>query len=330
MPFSELPVMPVTGLLFLLGLPLAGLLLLRRRPPRRSLSEPQLALLLVLPAALGVFLFYYYQIGQTALYSLHNLRNSTEWSRDTFVGLDNYAAAWRSPNFLSALGYTLYFTVVAVFLEFCIGLGLALATYRVGRGASLWLRSVIIIPWAIPPIISAAIWKWLLNADVGAGYFLARWGLVDAPPLFLAQPWLAMHAVILADVWKMSSMMAILMIGGLAVIPQDIYDAARVDGARAFFRFRRITLPLLSPTILVALLFRSMDALRTFDLVYGLTNGGPGTTTETLSLLAYKYYFSRARFGEGSAYGIIVFVLVLLLSLLYLRLMRRQLRFTQS
>jgi ABC-type sugar transport system permease subunit len=283
----------------------------------------------MLPAVLGVFLFYYYQIGQTVLYSLHDLRNSTAWSRETFVGLDNYVDAFRSPNFLSALAFTLYFTVVAVFLEFWIGLGLALATYRVGRGASLWLRSLIVIPWAIPPIISAAIWKWLLNADVGAGYFLAEWGLVESPPLFLAQPWLAMHAVILADVWKMSSMMAILMIGGLAVIPQDIYDAAQVDGARAFFRFRRITLPLLSPTILVALLFRSMDALRTFDLVYGLTNGGPGVTTETLSLLAYKFYFSRARFGEGSAYGIIIFGLVLLLSLLYLRLMRRQLRFGQ-
>lgn len=187
-----------------------------------------------------------------------------------------------------------------------------------------------VIPWAIPPIISAAIWKWFLNADVGLGFFLAQWGLAEEPPLFLADPMLAMHSVILADVWKMSSMIAILLIGGLAIIPQDLYDAAKVDGARGFYRFRRITLPLLSPTIMVALLFRSMDALRTFDLVYGLTKGGPGVTTETLSSFAYKYYFSRARFGLGSAYGVVIFIIIMILSFFYISRIKNNLRFKSS
>jgi ABC-type sugar transport system permease subunit len=139
-----------------------------------------------------------------------------------------------------------------------------------------------------------------------------------------------MNSVIAADIWKMSSMMAILMIGGLAIIPQDIYEAAQVDGAHAFMRFRRITLPMLAPTILVALLFRCMDALRTFDLVYGLTNGGPGTSTETLSSLAYKYYFSRADFGMGSAYGMVVFVVIFALSMVYISRIKNNLRFRQS
>jgi len=154
-----------------------------------------------------------------------------------------------------------------------------------------------------------------------------QWGLVDSVPLFLVNPALARFAVILADVWKMSSMVAILMIGGLAIIPQDLYDAAKVDGARGFYRFRRLTLPLLAPTIAVALLFRSMDAIRTFDLIYGLTKGGPGVTTETLSSFAYKFYFSRAQFGQGSAYGMFVFIVVLILGFFYVSQIRKNMRF---
>jgi multiple sugar transport system permease protein len=294
---------------------------------RLSLSEPELALLFVLPAVIGIFLFYYYQIAQTAIYSLNNLDHTTKWTSETFVGLKNYVSVFQSKNFWRAFGYTLYFTVLAVFFEFWIGLGMAMATFWVSRYLQGFLRALIIIPWAIPPIISAAIWKWFLNADVGLGYFMAQIGLVDEPPLFLVHPILAMHAVIIADIWKMSSFIAILMIGGLAVIPQDIYDAAKVDGARTFFRFRRLTLPMLTPTIMVALLFRTMDALRTFDLIYGLTKGGPGITTETLSSFAYKFYFTRARFGLGSAYGMVIFILILVLSFFYISHIRKNLRF---
>lgn len=303
-----------------LGISLGGL-------RRISLREPELALLFVLPAVVGIFLFYYYQIAQTIIYSFHNLDYTTKWGPETFVGLQNYASVLRSNNFLAAIGYTFYFTIVAVFFEFWIGLGMAMTTFWVSKHLTGLLRSMIIIPWAIPPIISAAIWRWVFNADVGLGSLLVQWGLLETVPLFLVEPILARHAVILADVWKMSSMIAILMIGGLAIIPQDIYDAAKVDGARGFYRFRRITLPLLAPTIAVALLFRSMDAIRTFDLIYGLTKGGPGVTTETLSSLAYKFYFSRAQFGLGSAYGVAVFVIVLVLGLLYVSRVRKNLRF---
>jgi ABC-type sugar transport system permease subunit len=293
----------------------------------RRLSEPEIALLFILPAVIGIFLFYYYQIAQTIIYSLHFLDHTTKWTRETFIGLSNYLDVFRSRNFLGALRFTFYFTVVAVFFEFWIGLGMAMATFWVGRRLRGILRSIIVIPWAIPPIISAAIWKWLYNADVGMGYLMKQVGLVEEAPVFLADPILAMHSIIVADVWKMSSMIAILMIGGLAIIPQDVYDAAKVDGARAFYRFRRITLPMLTPTILVALLFRSMDALRTFDLVYGLTKGGPGTSTETLSSFAYQFYFTRARFGLGSAYGMVVFLVILTLSFFYVSRIKNNLRF---
>jgi len=292
-----------------------------------SLSEPELALLFIVPAALGIFLFYYYQIGQTIIFSLNHLDHVTQWTPETFVGLGNYIDVFKGKSFLGALYFTFYFTVVAVFLEFWIGLGMAMTSFWVSPKLRGFVRSIIVIPWAIPPIISANIWKWLFNADVGMGALLKQAGLVKEAPVFLADPVLAMHSVILADVWKMSSMMAILLIGGLAIIPQDIYDAAKVDGARGFYRFVRITLPMLAPTILVALLFRCMDALRTFDLIYGLTKGGPGTSTETLSSFTYKYYFTAAQFGLGSAYGMVVFVLILGLSTIYISRLRKNLRF---
>lgn len=314
------PVLLAVAGSIILGLSLGGF-------KRLTLQEPELALLFVLPAVLGILLFYYYQIAQTFIYSLHDLDHTSDWNRENFVGLQNYATVMTSKNFLLALGFTIFFTVTAVFFEFWIGLGMAMTTFWVGRHFTGFLRSVIIIPWAIPAIISAAIWKWFFNADVGLGSVLVQWGILSSVPLFLVDPALARFAVILADVWKMSSMIAILMIGGLAIIPQEIYDAAKVDGARGFYRFRRLTLPLLAPTIAVALLFRGMDAIRTFDLVYGLTKGGPGLTTETLSLAAYKYYFSRAQFGIGSAYGMVVFALVLFLGVFYLNRIKRNLRF---
>ncbi len=294
---------------------------------QRTLSEPEIALLFLLPAVLGIFLFYYYQIAQTVIFSFHNLDHTSKYTRETFIGLKNYIEVFGSKNFLQAFQYTLYLTVVAVFFEFWIGLGMALTTFWVSPWLRGILRSIIVIPWAIPPIISAAIWKWIYNADVGMGHLLQQLGLVKQVPYFLSDPILAQHAVILADVWKMSCMVAILLIGGLAIIPKDLEDAAKVDGARPFYRFRRITLPLLAPTILVALLFRCMDALRTFDIIYGLTNGGPGISTETLSSFAYKFYFTRAQFGLGSAYGMVVFGVILILSFFYVSRIKNNLRF---
>lgn len=169
-------------------------------------------------------------------------------------------------------------------------------------------------------------WRWLFNGDVGIGALLTQIGILKQPPLFLYNRILAIHSVILADVWKWSSVMAIFLLGGLAIISEDIYDAAKVDGARGFFRFRRITLPMITPTIIVAVLFRAMEALRTFDLVYGLTGGGPGTTTETLSSFAYKYYFTYSNFGLGSAYAVTVALVILVLSVLYVSRIRKNLR----
>jgi ABC-type sugar transport system permease subunit len=290
--------------------------------------ETTIALIFLAPAflALGVFLFY--PIVQTGIYSLFDLEYSTRWREATFVGLANYGDVLASREFWGSMRFTALFAVAAVTLEFVLGLSMALASFWVVRPLRGVLRAIIVLPWAIPAIIQASMWRWLFNSDVGLlGHLAVALGLAEQPPLFLADPTLAVGSVILAYVWKGASISAIFLMGGLAMVPQHLYDAAKMDGARAWLRLRRITLPLILPTILVTLLFRTLDALRVFDIVYGLTGGGPGVTTDTLSSFAYKFYFTFVQFGRGSAYAIITFLLVTALSLLYIRRITPHLRF---
>ena len=283
------------------------------------LPETNIAILLILPAAIALLIFNYYPIGQTLIFSLFDLDHTTDWLNSPFVGLQNYIEVMRSKQFWLSTRFTLGFTVVSVFLEFWIGLGLALLTFWVARPLRGLLRAIIIIPWAIPQIIQASMWKWMFNTDVGLiGDILVRLGLVERSPLFLVDPTLAVASIVLAYVWKGAAITAIFLIGGLALVPQDLHEAATIDGAGAWRRFWAITFPLIMPTILVTLLFRTMDALRVFDLVYGLTGGGPGTSTETLSSFAYKFYFTFVRFGQGSAYAMVTFGLVVTVSIIYI------------
>lgn len=292
-----------------------------------KLTEKELGLFFLLPAFLGVLALYYYPITQTLVYSLHEMKYSSNWVESTFAGLNNFISAFKTANFRRSFAFTAYFTFATVLLCFLIGLSMALVSYWVGRRWRGLLRAVIVIPWAVPPILTAAIWRWLLNADVGPFAILHQWGWIKEVPVFLSEPAWAMHSVIFADAWKWSPFVAIFLIGALSTIPEELYDAAKVDGAGAFIRFTRITLPMIAPTIFVALLFRTMEALRVFDIVYGMTGGGPGTVTETLSTFSYKYYFSYSDFGMGSAYAIVVFIIIFGLSLLYVSRIYKNLRF---
>ncbi len=299
-----------------------------KRRWRLRLREPGIAVLFIIPAFIGLAIFFYYPIVQTVIYSLFDLDHTSDWLNAPFVGLNNYVDVIRSQQFWLSLRFTFLFTGVSVFLQFWIGLGMAMATFAVVPRLRGILRAIIIIPWAIPQIIQAAMWKWLYNTDVGLiGDILVRAGLTEKPPLFLADPTLAMAAVIFAYVWKTSTVTSIFLMGGLAMVPDHLQDAAKVDGARAWMRFWKITVPLIMPTILVTLLFRTRDALRAFDIIYGLTGGGPGTKTDVLSSFAYKYYFKFVEYGAGSAYALITFVLVMALSLFYLKRIQPHLQF---
>lgn len=287
-----------------------------------------LAVVFLTPAFLMVGVFLYYPIVGTIRYSFYDLPYTTTPSREAFIGLLNYRDVLSDGEFWGSLRFTLYFTGFAVALEFIVGMGLALGTNAVPKPLRPVTRALVILPWAVPPVIQASMWRWLYNADVGLfGAILVDLGLTDSSPLFLSRAGLAVHSVIVAHAWKGAAITAVFFMGGLAVIPRHLYEAARIDGAGPLTRFFRVTLPLMVPTVLAALLFRTIDALRAFDIIYGLTGGGPGTATEILSAFVYRYYFGFARFGLGSAYAVVTFVIVMAVSGVYLWRLRQSVAF---
>jgi multiple sugar transport system permease protein len=229
---------------------------------------------------------------------------------DEFTAVENFRFMLSDPRFWNALANTAYFAAVSVAAEIALGLLFALTLDQAFAGRGL-VRAAILVPWAIPTVVSAKMWAWMLTPETGlVNHILGR------PDLdWLGAPRLALHAAILADVWKTTPFVALLLLAGLQTIPQDVYRAARVDGAGTWRTFREITLPLLAPAIAVTVLFRLLDAFRVFDAVYVLTGGGPANTTETLSIYAYKVLFHTLQFGYGSALGLTTFVCVLLIAL---------------
>lgn len=237
-----------------------------------------------------------------------------------FVGLGNYLHLLRDDRFWNALKNTAYFTVVSVGLELVLGISIALLLNRSFRLKGL-VRAVVLIPWAIPTVVSARMWEWLYNTDFGLLNFL-----LGAKINWLGSPFWAIHAAILMDVWKTTPFVVILITAGLQVIPRELYQSAKIDGAGSWAIFRKITFPLLKPVILVVLIFRTLDAFRIFDAVYVLTGGGPANTTETLSIYAYKVLFQTLQFGYGSALAVVVFLCVGGISVFYIKLLSRGMR----
>ncbi len=234
-----------------------------------STPDVRLAFILMAPAFVVVLCVAIYPIITVLWLSLH--RKMLIFDISQFVGLDNYARLLGDARFWNSLFNTFYFTVVSVSLELFFGLLIALAIHRAFPGRGM-MRAVVLIPWVIPTVVSAKMWQWIYNPDFGIMNFLLReCGLLSANVNWLGNKYLAIHAVILADVWKTTPFMALLLLAGLQVIPEDLYRAAMVDGASAWRRFWHITLPLLRPAILIALLFRTLDAFRIFDTVYVLT-----------------------------------------------------------
>ncbi|HZG15915.1 MAG TPA: sugar ABC transporter permease [Candidatus Bathyarchaeia archaeon] len=238
-----------------------------------------------------------------------------------YVGFAYYKQYLMDGRLWAALSNTFVFTVISVSLELVLGLWIAMLINRqfVGRGL---IRAAVLVPWAVPTVISALMWKFLYDGQNGIVAFLfERIGLLDDMGTLLTTKGGAMFSVILADVWKTTPFMALLLFAGLQTIPQSLYEAAEVDGASKTQQFFRITLPLLKSSILVALLFRTLDAFRVFDLIYALTGGGPANSTETISVFAYKTMFAQMSFGEGSALAIIVFICVALISIGYIKIL---------
>lgn len=244
------------------------------------------------------------------------------------AGFGNYTEAlWgdRSGDFWRATRVTLIFTVASVALETLLGLAMALAMHSAFKGQGL-LRTVVLVPWAVLTVVTAITWQTIFEPSLG--FVNSLLGAVGLPndTVWLGEQPQAMMVLIFADVWKTAPFMALLILAGLQVIPDDVYDAAKVDGASAWQRFTRITLPLLKPAILVALIFRTLDALRIFDLPFVLTRGANGTNT--LSLEAYTQFNQNGILGLGSAMSVLTFIIVMIVAFIYIRFVGGNLRET--
>jgi len=272
----------------------------------------------IFPALVLLSLVTVYPILYVFYLSLH--RKLLIFDISKFVGFENYIFLFGDDRFWNAFKNTVYFTALSVSLELILGLSIALLLQRSFklRGA---VRAIVLIPWAIPTVVSARMWEWIYNTDFGILNYI-----IGTKINWLGNPFLALNAAVFMDIWKTTPFVAILLMAGLQVIPQELYQAAKVDGAGRWATFKTITLPLLKPVILVVLLFRTLDAFRIFDAIYVLTGGGPANTTETLSIYAYKVLFQTLQFGYGSTLSAVLFLCIGCISILYIKLLSKGLR----
>ncbi|HBA90342.1 MAG TPA: ABC transporter permease, partial [Anaerolineaceae bacterium] len=240
-----------------------------------------------------------------------------------FVGFGNYLEFLSSQQFWQAIWRTLYFTLVSVGLELVLGLGIALLIHARPPGWN-FLRTSLIIPWAVPTVVNGAMWRWIYNADYGAlnGVLLSL-GIIEKYQAWMIDPIVAMNLVIVADIWHSVPFIAIILQAALAGIPVELEEAAAVDGANAFQRFLLIRLPLLQPAILVALVVRTVEAFRVFDIIYVITSGGPAFGTVTISYLTYLESFTYGHLGSGSALSFLISAFTLVMALVYIKILYR-------
>jgi ABC-type sugar transport system permease subunit len=275
--------------------------------------ERRTAYYMILPALIIVVAVAFYPILYGVVLSL---TDSSINAVGSFVGFENYAEMFQNPDFMEGLTNTVIFTVVSVTLEFILGLAIALAINRAFRGRGL-VRAAILVPWAFPTVISAVMWRLMFQDQVGIINYVANaMGLISEP--ILADRTLLLIGAILVDVWKTTPFMALLLLAGLQTIPGDVYEAARVDGANVMQRFFRITLPLLKGTILVAVLFRTLDSYRVYDLFWAMSN----RELESLSTFVYKgVRISQLQFAQGNAAAVFIFLTAFLIALFFIKVL---------
>ena len=294
-----------------------------------QLRRSRIAWLLVAPALLLLAAVAGWPLFRTLFYSFTDAMLDAPDDYH-FVGFSNYfdvAAGGHhygvlaDPLWWMAVGNTLRFSMMSVSLELVFGMLLALLMNEKFRGQGL-VRTAILVPWAIPTIVSARMWSWMFHDQYGVvNDLLLKMGVINTPLAWVADPVLSMWAVVIVDVWKTTPFMALMLLAALQLIPRDFYEAARIDGANAWQRFRRITLPLIMPAMIVALIFRVMDALRVFDLIYILTSNSEATVS--VSGYARDQLVSYQEMGSGSAASVLVFMMVAGIAACFVMLGRR-------
>lgn len=283
----------------------------------RDPSERALGWILLAPAFVLLALIVVYPIGKLVYNSFFDLRLSGGSGAVKFVGFENYVEIWRDKDFWNAARNTALITLITVPGALIIGLGLAmLANLPFKRQ---WpVRLALLLPWALPLSFAGLIFAWFFHTEYGVVNDVMR-RMGAEPTMWLLRPNWAFAAICLTIIWKTSSFMALILLAGLQMIPKSLYEAAEVDGASRWQQFCQITLPMLMPSIIVALIFRTITALQTFDIPYTMTKGGPGNSTETLVMLIHKTTIEYLDLGYGSTLAVCMFLLSMCVTAVYLK-----------
>ena len=288
-------------------------------------NEGLFAFLLVLPALLIVIALYAYPLVFSLVVSF--FRSDIRYPGLEFRGLKNYIDIFRDPDLVASFGRTIYFTVVSLAIEMVVGVVVAVAfnSTFIGRPVA---RSIILIPWAVPPVVNGIIWNWMVHPKIGIfNYLLTAVGILDRYKPWLADPGWALNIIVMADAWKWTPLVVLLVLAGLQAIPDELYEAARMDGAGAIKMFFRVTLPCIMWPILVTLILRTVEAVRVFDIIFVMTRGGPASTTKVTTFYVWEIAFRYHQLGMGSALAYTVTILIVALAIVYYRAMNRRVEF---
>jgi trehalose/maltose transport system permease protein len=292
----------------------------RRRRSKLQRRQTRIGWLMLLPALAAVGFVAIYPLGKTIYQSFTNQEFLAGIEPTTWVGLENYRELWHDEIFRDSVVTTVKFTLITVAFEFLLGLVIALvvnSSFK-GRGA---MRAVMLVPWAIPTVVAAQMWKWMFDDVFGVVNDLGiKLHLLDHSRAWISEPSTALAAVCTVDIWKTTPFVALLLLAGLQVIPRDLYEAADVDGAGKLQQFWRITLPLLRPAILVTLIFRTLDALRVFDIFYVFFGNRPDT--QTMAIYDQSTIVGDGHVGYGAAISVAIFLIISLFVVIYVTVVR--------
>ena len=276
------------------------------------------------PALLVIFLVTLFPIGYSVWMSLNSINSTYNGFQFTFSGPKNYQIVFTNLLFWQTLRFTTMYAVVTVLVELVLGLLVALALNQPIRGRGLAV-AVMLVPWTLITVISAQMWAYIYNGVYGVlNYLLMSAHIIQSPVLWLGSPNLATISMMAADIWKTTPFVTMILLAGLQLIPSDLYEAAKIDGADPWTSFWSVTFPLLRPSLGLAALFRILQAFGLFDLPFVLTGGGPGTSTMSIAMLAYQAIFNDGNFGPGTAVAVTTVAMVVILALVSLKALRTQ------
>jgi trehalose/maltose transport system permease protein len=292
----------------------------RRRRTKLQRRQTRIGWLLLVPALAVVAFVAIYPLGKTVYESFTNQEFLPGLVPTKWVGLDNYRTLWHDAVFRHSVWVTVKFTLITVSFEFVLGLIIALVVNSHFRGRGL-MRAVMLVPWAIPTVVAAKIWQWMLDDVFGVvNDLLMKLHIISHPHAWISDPATSLASVSAVDIWKTTPFVALLLLAGLQVIPRDLYEAADVDGASPLQQFWRITLPLLKPAILVTLIFRTLDALRVFDVFYVFFGGRQDT--QTMAIYAQSTIVGDGHVGYGAAISVAIFLIIAVFVVIYVTFMR--------